>query len=81
MAIIKTLKMGDIAYNAITYNWLYFYVTLLMTVNNKQICNVSFFYVICKVIISKVSVSIVIMCVFATSFANVNYPHGQVKTI
>ncbi len=49
--------MGAIVYNDITYNWFYLKITLLITVNKKHTCNVTFVNVISKFFISIVVVS------------------------
>ncbi len=62
MTILITLDMGDITDNAISYNWFYLEMTLLITVNKSiYISNVTFINVISKVIISKVITSKAIM--------------------
>ncbi len=58
MTILLTLNMGDITYNDvtymdITYNRLHSYMTLLIIVNKKHLCNFTFISVIAKVVVSK----------------------------
>jgi hypothetical protein len=53
--------MGDITCNDITFHWFYLQMTLLITVNKKHICNVTFINVINKVSISKVFITTVVV--------------------
>jgi len=55
---------ADITFHDITYNWFYFKMTLLITVNKKHVCNVTFIKVENKVVIS-----IVIMLVWCRQIA------------
>jgi hypothetical protein len=61
MTILTTLNMGDITCNDITFHWFYLQMTLLIKVNKKHICNVTFINVINKVSISKVFITIVVV--------------------
>ncbi len=71
MTILKTLNMGDITHNNITYNL--FYLQQII----KNICNVTFINVISKVFSSKVYISIVIMSIFLDGSCNQSCKIGR----
>jgi hypothetical protein len=61
MTIHITLNTGDITYNGVTYNRFYLYMTLLIRVSTKHICNVALINVTSKVVIRRVFMSIVVV--------------------